>query len=244
MYPPKFIRINIGNDPDSFHYTSDLLKVPVSEKLATFQILPQIVFGKYLKIDLIGMPNPLPGWTFIVALDFFDVIGSSMEDLPLGNLEKSIFEGNFEVFFDILNRNKHKATPFIVDLMWRKGRLEQYLQGLEREMNEVESFMHVKLLMDAGKLPQSSDFSSLYKCSEALGDLLFEAGAFGMAFSVYLKNLDIWKLCKTAIVLKHIPMLKSVLSKREPRYPKYSDLIKIAASLGREFEEFLRNELV
>lgn len=244
MYPPKFIRVCIGNEIDNFHYISDLIKVPMSEKLMTFQVLPQIVIGKYLKVELIGMPNSMPGGAFIVALDFFDVIGNSMEDLSLGNLEKSIFEGNTEVFTDILSRNKHKATPFIVDLLLRKGLLSEYLQSLSRVMNEVESFMYVKNLLDTGKFPHNSSFLNVCKPSEALGDLLFEAGAFSSAYSVYIKNMDIWKLCKTAIVLKHIPILKSVLSKREPRYPNYSDLLKIASSLGKEFEEFLSNELI
>jgi hypothetical protein len=244
VYPPKFLKISIGNSIDDFHFVSKEFRVPVSEKLATIQILPQIVIGRYIKVELIGLVTQMAGSnSHIAALEFIEVVGSPMEDLPIGNLEKAIFSRNLDIFCDVLSRNKHKASPFIVDLISRKGLLFEYLSRIDRDLNEAESFLYTKSLLDSSTFPKNGSSLSICKYSEALGDLLFEAGAFSSAFSVYARNQDIWKLCKTAIVLKNSSALKQILQRREPRYPMYSDLVKIASALGKEFEEFLIKEL-
>lgn len=244
IYPPQSIRISIGNAPNEFHWVSETYKVPISEKLATIQILPEIVIGKYVKVELIGLLTQMPNSEFfITALEFIEIGGNTVNDGKISNLEKAIFDGNLDVACDVLDRNKHKASPFVIDLIQRKGLLFEYLGRINRGLNEAESFVYAKSLLDSNTFPKSLDWFENVKCSEALGDLLFEARAFYPAFLVYRRNKDIWKLSKTAIVLRQTQLLKQILSMREPRYPMYSDLLKIAKALGSDFQDYILNEL-
>ena len=121
--------------------------------------------------------------------------------------------------------------------------MSEYLERISRGLNEAESFAYVKSMLDSNTLPKTLDWFENCKSSEALGDLLFEARAFYPAFLVYRRNKDIWKLSKTAIVLRQTQLLKQILSMREPRYPMYSDLLKIASALGSDFKDYILNEL-
>jgi F-box domain len=235
LYPSRYIKIYIGNDKESHHYESGLYKVCMSEKYCSIQILPEIVIGKYIKIELIGKVTHLPNsLLYITAIEFFDVIGYSLNSVPLNNLELGIVNKDTETVIEILSRNKHKSTPFIVNLMEKYGILDEVLLNLNRHYNEVESFVYMK---DKMNLPVDM---AVVKPSEALGDYCFESGAFFKAFYNYSKIMDIWKLSKTAIVLKNADALRYIINKHDPRYPRYADIITISRTLGPEFEDFVR----
>ena len=186
MYPPRSIQVFIGNDQENFHYSSQEFNVLISEKYCTIQILPEIVIGKYVKIDFIGKITCMPNTNlYIVAIEFLDIIGCSLEEHPDTNLERAIKTKEIPVVLEILNRNHSKSTPFIMDLMENFGISEKVLQGLTRNYNEVESFVLIKKNL---KFPININ---RIKSSEALGDLCFESGAFLQAFYHYSRISDI-----------------------------------------------------
>lgn len=238
LFPPKLIRVHIGNSSGSYHYSSDVFKVPMTEKYCTLLILPQIVTGCFVKIEFIGSITSMPGSTMhITAIEFLDIVGSNIDDVPLNNFEQAILDKNLQVVVDIIERSKHKSTPFAVSLMEKMGILQEVLGKIKRSYNEVESYAYLR-----EHIHEPTDFEKL-RLSEALGDLCFENGAFNSAFHIYLKNMDIWKLTKTAIVLKHTAAIKSILTRLEPRFPRYSDLINIAKTLGPDFERYITQEI-
>ena len=238
LFPPRFIKVSIGHNDQEFHYESHTFKVAMSEKYCTLLILPEIVRGRFVKIEFIGKVTPMPNSTqFITAIEFLDIVGFA-EDSPQENkLENAVLAKDMDTVVEIVNRNKQKSTPFIVDLMERTGILNDVLLQLTRSLNEVESFVYVR-----DRIHTVVDMERI-KPSEALGDMCFEAGAFSKAFFNYSKIMDIWKLCKTAIVLKHTETIKYILNRHEPRYPRYIDVMAIAKTLGAEFEEFIRTQI-
>lgn len=238
LFPPKFFKIFIGNTENEFHYESVLYKAPMSEKYCTVLVLPEVVKGRYVKIDLIGKVTPMPNSNlFITALEFVDIIGTTDQTSVENKLETSIVDNDIDTVVEIIDRNKQKSTPFIIDLMERSGVLKTVIGKLTRPLNEAESFVYIR-----DRLFVPVDMNNI-KPSEALGDLCFESGAFSKAFYNYSKIMDIWKLCKTAIVLKHTETIKYILNKHEPRYPRFIDILAISKTLGVEFEEFVRTQI-
>ena len=56
VYYPSKLRILVGFTPTNFHYISPLFNYESNSKDQYFNTLPDIVIGKYLKIEFYGKP--------------------------------------------------------------------------------------------------------------------------------------------------------------------------------------------
>lgn len=54
IYPPRWFRVLVGFVPNKYHYASQMFKFEYSADDQYFSLLPDLVFGKYIKIEFYG----------------------------------------------------------------------------------------------------------------------------------------------------------------------------------------------
>lgn len=57
IFPPSKVRFRVGCVPNRYHYTSPLFTFENNAQDQYFSLLPDIVVGKYLKVELHGKPS-------------------------------------------------------------------------------------------------------------------------------------------------------------------------------------------
>lgn len=58
LYPPQYVQIEVGNSPTDFFYKSQIFEVDQkSDAEQIFSIFPDLVFGTFIKVNLIGKPG-------------------------------------------------------------------------------------------------------------------------------------------------------------------------------------------
>lgn len=180
FYPPKSVKISIGNSKENFHYSSDTFSVEPHEFLFTVCILPEIVIGKFVKIELIGkVMTQLGDNKFYNSLSYLDCLGYpvgidcldsfSLLEFESTPLEKSVSTGDIDGIVDYLSNKRSLATPFTLDIFKKRNYLKPYLDIMvqKRALNETESFYYVE-----NKLATGEDFIiAQLTSSEMLGNL-------------------------------------------------------------------------
>jgi len=57
IFPPSKVRFKVGCVPEKYHYTSPLYEFQHNALDQYFSLLPDIVIGKYVKVELYGKPS-------------------------------------------------------------------------------------------------------------------------------------------------------------------------------------------
>jgi hypothetical protein len=78
IYPPLKVRFRVGFVPDHYHYTSELFKYDNNAEDQMFTLLPDLVVGKYIKVEFYGKPQTQEGDNkYYIALQKVSVFGES-----------------------------------------------------------------------------------------------------------------------------------------------------------------------
>lgn len=234
VYPPRRVRVLIGNSPDQYHYISDEFEVGMTEAYNTIQILPNLVEGEFVKLELLGKVMREP-WSerYYTVLSFVDVIGYPTEkigDCNLGDcIEDLIMKKDLSV---VLGNEKFKKTPFLYERIEAAGLLSEALTNAANSgMNEIENY-----LVTANQKKLDMEFSRTFS-SEICAKYFFDIGEYSIAKDQFLASRDYWGICKPLIMLGDYEILRQLNSANNLRYPRNNEILKFARELGGNYEE-------
>lgn len=270
IYPPKQARIKIGNSKTSFHYTSEEFDIPKSENYNTILLLPNIIEGKYVMLELLGKVIREPDTErFYNVVSFVEIIGYPLSFIDSPEKDDKTIEDLIKSkdVPSVLTDPRFLRTPFLYERVLDAGILNDILLAKIEigTLNEIESYFAAviksEILKDGPKDdtdPESQENSErterhlIYKAcknirlypSEIIANLYLELGNYEEAKNNYNGIRDIWGIIKPLIVLKEYNILRYVCSIQDTRTPKLDYIIKIARELGDQHEVEIRKALV
>jgi hypothetical protein len=125
IYPPKKVKVWIGETAETFTFESEEFEVPVSEAYNTVLILPNFVKGKFIKLELIGKVTKEPtSGQFLTLISFVDVIGYPLE--PIENKILSLIES--KDIKKILKNIDKMNTPFWFERLNKFGLIKEIFE--------------------------------------------------------------------------------------------------------------------
>mmetsp|Transcript_27529 Transcript_27529/g.27201 ORF Transcript_27529/g.27201 Transcript_27529/m.27201 type:complete len:212 (+) Transcript_27529:480-1115(+) len=200
IYPPQKIQIKIGKSDSDYHYSSEIYDVEMRNKYFTVLILPEIVIGKYIKLELIGKASPQPGdEKYYTVLSYVQCIGYPLknfsEESPLKALSSTIEKIQDTRIIDSLSiitqEGQEPADHFIIYQLIAKNLLNEFLDEAlkKRKLNPVESYFYVERALQNNS---EIGFNPIVSY-ELIGDLFFDKGLFDQAREMYLECRDFWK---------------------------------------------------
>lgn len=237
IYPPKQAQIKIGHTRDNYHYESHIFDIEARNKYFTFLILPEIVIGKFVRIELIGKRYPQPGdEKYYTVLSFVDIIGFPLHDFeadsPLAQfstIEKSSVNEITEI--DEFNM----VTPFQMYVIHKQNDLEAYIAVTinKRTLNSVESYIYVDIALQNN---QEIDYSSI-TFNELIGDLLYQHDKIPEAQMIYHGTRDYWSLTKVLVKTLNFRSLDQFVRFNDIRFPGLGDMLIMARDISPETEK-------
>ena len=244
LYPPQRVRVCIGNTPSEFHYFSEEFTVPMSEAYNTIAIIPNLIEGQFVKLELLGKVMKEPGSErFYSVLSFVEIVGAAI----VGETTEGKRKGTEDIE-DIIARKdlegllrneeflQQRRTPFIYDRIESAGLLEGVLMRFaDTRQNEIEQYL---MTVNMERLGIESD--DIYASEITANYFFFEKKDYKAAKDQYLACRDFWGLCRPLIMLEDYDILRDFIRANSPRYPRLHDILRIAKELGSEYEENIR----
>ncbi|CAG9332820.1 unnamed protein product [Blepharisma stoltei] len=155
QYPPQKIQIKIGNSDSNYHYSSEIYDVKPKSSYLTVLVLPELVIGKYIKLELIGKVGCLfKAQKYFTVLSYVLCIGYPLKSFPEESPLKALSTTSEEIA-DISKIDseyistyamRKPADPFIAYKLMEKNLLYQFIDEAikGRILNTVESYFYVK----------------------------------------------------------------------------------------------------
>jgi len=250
LYPSQKVRVRIGNSPQDFQYTSDVFEVESSQQLNTVKVLPEVVIGKYIMIELFGKVTQSPyDNRFYTGLEYLDCLGYPLSLLPNSDqfarfssekiqlsTKDTVFSlGNVE---ELLKVPSKYFTPVSLPYVNSNSSLHCLLNKVIkfRKLNQVESYFFFKLndRHITQQLAQKlCSWRRVITISELVGEYLMDKGYCELAKVVFMEVGDVLKGIKALIAMNQYEQIKRILNMRpNSRIPPVNQILKVAQDLG------------
>jgi hypothetical protein len=247
LYPSKYVQIKVGEDMNNWSYESEILPVEFTEELQHVFLLPNIVMGKYVKIELIGkLTVQFEDNKYYSVLDFVDILGFPTNNLRYKELLQSLRDFLPEISNEIVEQPvdldsmetippfeimKKLDDEFLIDL---KYELESNLSLLYR--NKYLSDISILSMFKRNIIDIDSNLilSSQY---EVIADVLYNIRQYELAKSIYGRTGNGRKLIKIFLIMKQFDDIIRYFLRDHPVLPKLPEIKQIALSLGAEIHD-------
>jgi len=236
IYAPKWLKISVGFSPDKMIYSSDLFPVQNIDEEQRFHLEPKLVFGGFIRLDLIGRYQTQPiDNLFYTVLRYVSVNG-----IPLGAIteKKTVCQTLTE--FALLHSFTTHLPDFGLELsdlqssqpesnrefQWQEGIAEKFREQLQplllqqKEFNEKMVKIHQLLAsgnVAAEAIPLLADPNmKVYRTKETIqrlkqsGQIIDYLNAL-LRSSQALNEPESICLTETAITTRQWPMLQACL---------------------------------
>ena len=254
VYPPQRAKVSIGNSPDEYHYHSQEFFVSPTEYLNTVLVLPKIVIGKYVRIDLLGKVVPQPGdEKFYSVLEYAEVLGYPLNFLNQNSSlasQKPKVDMQKDLPYKAQSLEEYKSipsdyiTPLAFPLLQKRFKVVEHMDSRTRRLNPIESYNFLKS-KETEITEQIAEelVRGPITPSEMIGDFYFEKGFYEASKNIYSHCRIPYKVCRSCIALKEFSLVKRILRIQDPRLPSKADLVSIARDLGEDYLNALQYEL-
>lgn len=247
LYPSKYIQIKVGQEINKWSYESEILPVEFTEELQHVFLLPNLVIGKYVKIELIGkLTVQIEDNKYYSVLDFVDILGFPTNNLRCKQLipllrdylpeisneieEKPIDLENMETIppFEIM---KHLNDEFLIKLKDEIESNPRLIYG-NKYLNDISVLYLLKrnIIDSESVLIQSSRY-------EIIADELYNREEYDIARSIYGRTGNGRKMIKTFLKMREFNDIIIHFLREHPLLPKLTEIKQIAVSLGAEIYE-------
>ncbi|OMJ68352.1 hypothetical protein SteCoe_34228 [Stentor coeruleus] len=237
IYPPKRVKILIGNTPDEYFFSSDEFDVEINENYNTILVLPNIVKGKYVRIDFIEKVTREPGSEkYYTVLSFVEITGFPIEIEPNPNSLESIIKS--ENLKNIVSRHDEIQSPFLYSQINSVGLMNDFLLATSNlSCNEIKNYF-----VAVYEQKNEENDTKVYP-TNLTADFYFDNKDYERAFEHYRRIYDFYGVFKCFIIMEKHTELKSFLSQTWYRVPNYAEILKIARKLGLEYEQKMKEVL-
>lgn len=242
LFPSKQIQVKIGNEINNWHYESEILPVEFTEELQHIFLLPNVVFGKYVKIELIGkITTQTTDDLYYSVLDFVDIIGFSANNLRCKELIPLLNDYLPEMTTEFIEiptdlQTLDSIPPFELFKHLTDELLQESIRALEADADANPGFMYrndifVLLLLKRNLIDEDSHFIKNTR-HEIIADELYSRQLYEKANSIYIKTGNGRKLIKTLLTMGKYNSIVSNYLKDHPLLPKLEEIKQMAIDLG------------
>ena len=258
LYPPQRFQLKIGRNDTTWDFVSEPIQAMVSESVQHLIVLPALILGKFVEVELIGKQQTQEtDDLYYVAIEQVTCVGlpvgifgeeSGLENgcpRPVGQMELEITAENYQDWVDRFKENPDSVQWEYLEAFQELGKVGEYFETVmkHRQLNKKESYFYFESSQSNEEVKPK--VFRMYTLSEDLGDLMYSKGHTLSALRVYSHMQISRKIVKCLLKLgQYKQCLIFVNRYRGFDQPTIEEAKAMAKNLGEnisaEFEAVIR----
>jgi hypothetical protein len=254
IYPPKYVRVHIGMSQDSFNYSTDLLPVETTEELQHIILLPNVILGRYVKIEFISKKYRDPNDKFIFVVDYVNFVGYPASNADKSKLFKQESSQRNYLYFDAIDFDGGYSSMFSISyhpifnnplnimIFKKKGILDTFLSYYQDNHLRLNDLNIVYLL------EKDENHRYLARVSrpfvyEIVGDFYYNRENYSKAIEIYSNCGNYKKLFKAKFQLGLIDDISEEYAHSNLFLPDIKEVLEIFKQIDRIKHDALLSRL-
>lgn len=238
IYPPKYVRVHIGMTQDSFNYSTDLLPVETTEELQHIILLPEVVLGRYVKVEFISKKYRDPNNKFISVVDYVSFVGYPACNADKSKLFKQESSQRSYSFFDAIDFDGQTSTIFSISyhpifnnplnimIFKKKGILDTFL-GYYTDNYLLLNDLNIVYLLEKDENHTYLARASQPFINEIVGDFYYKREKYTKAIEIYSSCGNYKKLFKAKFQLGLIDDIAEEYTHSNDFLPDIKEVLEI-----------------